>query len=72
MFGFFQKSIEEYKKNAVGLAKVEAIYFPSMALMIGLSTLVTIMVGVMQALQDSSKLGWFVEFVIYINMLTLP
>ncbi len=72
MLGFFQKNSEEYKKNAVGLAKVEAIYFPSMALMIGLSTLVTIMLGGMQALQDSSKVGLIVEFVIYINMLTFP
>jgi ATP-binding cassette subfamily B multidrug efflux pump len=72
MFGFFKKNSEAYKKNAVGLAKVEAIYFPSMALMIGLSTLVTIMVGGMQALQDSSKVGLIVEFVIYINMLTFP
>lgn len=72
MFGFFRKNSEEYKKNAVGLAKVEAIYFPSMALMIGLSTLVTILVGGMQALEDSSKVGLIVEFVIYINMLTFP
>ncbi|MES2329754.1 MAG: ABC transporter ATP-binding protein [Bacteroidota bacterium] len=72
MFGFFKKNSEAYKKNAVGLAKVEAVYFPSMALMIGLSTLVTIMVGGMQALQDSSKVGLIVEFVIYINMLTFP
>jgi ATP-binding cassette subfamily B protein len=72
MLGFFQKNSEEYKKNAVGLAKVEAIYFPSMALMIGLSTLVTIMIGGMEALQDTSKVGLIVEFVIYINMLTFP
>ena len=72
MLGFFKKNSEAYKKNAVGLAKVEAVYFPSMALMIGLSTLVTIMVGGMQALQDSSKVGLIVEFVIYINMLTFP
>lgn len=72
MLGFFQKNSEEYKKNAVGLAKVEAIYFPSMALMIGLSTLVTIMIGGMQALQDTNKVGLIVEFVIYINMLTFP
>jgi ATP-binding cassette subfamily B protein len=72
MLGFFQKNSEAYKKNAVGLAKVEAIYFPSMALMIGLSTLITIMLGGMQALEDSSKLGLIVEFVIYINMLTFP
>jgi ATP-binding cassette subfamily B multidrug efflux pump len=72
MLGFFKKNSEAYKKNAVGLAKVEAVYFPSMALMIGLSTLVTIMVGGMQALNDSSKVGLIVEFVIYINMLTFP
>ena len=72
MLGFFQKNSEEYKKNAVGLAKVEAVYFPSMALMIGLSTLVTIMIGGMQALQDTNKIGLIVEFVIYINMLTFP
>ena len=39
MLGFFAKNSEDYKKNAIGLAKVESIYFPSMALMIGLSTL---------------------------------
>ncbi len=72
MLGFFKKNSESYKKNAVALARVEAVYFPSMALMIGLSTLVTIMVGGMQALQDSSKVGLIVEFVIYINMLTFP
>ncbi|HMD00339.1 MAG TPA: ABC transporter transmembrane domain-containing protein, partial [Ferruginibacter sp.] len=45
MFGFFKKNSEEYRKNALSLAKTEAIYFPSMALLIGLSTLITIMVG---------------------------
>jgi len=72
MLGFFRKNSEEYKKNAVGLAKVEAIYFPSMALMIGISTLITIMIGGIQALEDSSKVGLIVEFVIYINLLTFP
>ncbi|TDO25130.1 ABC transporter ATP-binding protein [Sediminibacterium goheungense] len=72
MMGFFQKNSESYKKNAIGLAKVEAIYFPSMALMIGISTLVTIFMGGMQALEDPTKVGLVVEFVIYINMLTFP
>lgn len=72
MMGFFQRNSESYKKNAISLAKVEAIYFPSMALMIGLSTLVTIFIGGIQALQDPGKVGLVVEFVIYINMLTFP
>lgn len=72
MLGFFEKNSEAYKKNAIGLAKVEAFYFPSMALMIGISTLATIFVGGLQAMQDPSKVGMIVEFVIYINMLTFP
>lgn len=72
MMGFFNKNSDDYKKQAVSLAKVEAIYFPSMALMIGLSTLITIAVGGWYALQDTSRVGIIVEFVMYINMLTFP
>jgi ATP-binding cassette, subfamily B, multidrug efflux pump len=73
MFGFFNNNSEEYKKNAIGLAKVESLYFPSMALMIGLSTLITVGIGSYQALSDpGSRAGIIVEFVIYINMLTFP
>jgi len=45
MFSFFEKNSEEYRDNAIGLAKMEAMYFPSMTLLIGLSTLLTIMIG---------------------------
>jgi ATP-binding cassette subfamily B multidrug efflux pump len=72
MLGFFAKNSEDYRKNAISLAKVEAIYFPSMALMIGLSTLITILIGSQMALADPTKVGLIVEFVIYINMLTFP
>lgn len=72
MLGFFEKNSSDYKSNAIGLAKVEALYFPSMALLIGISTLLTIFVGGMQAMQDPGKVGMIVEFVIYINMLTFP
>ena len=72
MLGFFKKNSELYRHNAVGLAKVEAFYAPTMALMIGLSTLLTIYLGGLQALADPSKVGTVIEFVIYINMLTFP
>ena len=72
MILFFKQNSEEYRKNAVGLARVEAIYFPSMTLMVGLSTLLTIFIGGNLALHDPSKVGIIVEFVIYINMLTFP
>ena len=72
MLGFFKKNSELYRQNAVSLAKVEAFYAPTMALMIGLSTLITIYLGGLQALQDPSKVATVIEFVIYINMLTIP
>lgn len=72
MLGFFTRNSEEYKQNAIALARVEAVYFPSMTLMIGISTLVTILIGGFQALEDSSRVGTIVEFVIYINMLNFP
>lgn len=74
MLGFFAKNSEEYKKNAVGLAKVEAIYFPSITLLIGLSTLFTIMIGGLYYIHGSHNIGLntIVEFVMYINMLTFP
>ena len=72
MLGFFKKNSELYRQNAVSLAKVEAFYAPAMALMIGLSTLLTIYLGGLQALHDPSKVATVIEFVIYINMLTFP
>ncbi len=72
MLGFFKTNSELYRKNAVSLAMVEAFYTPTMALMIGLSTLLTIYLGGVQAIKDPSQIGTIVEFVIYINMLTFP
>jgi ATP-binding cassette subfamily B protein len=74
MLRFFTHNSEEYRKNAVGLAKVESIYFPSMGLMIGLSTLLAIMIGGMYTIygRHSTDLGTITEFVIYITMLTFP
>ncbi len=74
MLGFFTANSEDYKKNALGLAKTEAIYFPSMALLIGISTLVTIMVGALDVVNNrgGTTVGTIAEFVLYIQMLTFP
>ena len=74
MLRYFTHNSEEYRKNAVGLAKVESIYFPSMGLMIGLSTLLTIMIGGLYVIygRHNTDIGTITEFVIYITMLTFP
>ena len=74
MMGFFKKNSEDYRDNALSLAKTEAIYFPSMALLIGLSTLITIMVGSLDVINNAgdASVGRIAEFVMYIQMLTFP
>lgn len=72
MLGFFEKNSEAYRRNAISLAKTEAIYFPSMGLIIGLSTLLTIMIGGIYAIQGSISVGVIGEFVMYVLLLTFP
>jgi ATP-binding cassette, subfamily B, multidrug efflux pump len=73
MLNFFKKNSEDYRSNALSLAKTEAIYFPSMGLLIGLSTLITVMVGMFDVINNvPNAAGKIVEFVMYIQMLTFP
>lgn len=74
MFRFFAENSEHYRKNAIALARVEAIYFPSIQLLIGISTLFTIMIGGLYYINHEHQitLGTIVEFIVYVNMLTFP
>jgi ATP-binding cassette subfamily B protein len=73
MVGFFEQNSEAYRKQAIGLARVEAIYSPAIVFIIGVSTLITIMMGGLYYLRgDIVEVGIIVEFVLYINMLTFP
>ncbi len=72
MEGFFKKNSEDYRSNAISLAKTEAIYFPSMGLMIGLSTLLTIMIGGFYVINGSMTIGVIGEFIMYLLLLTFP
>lgn len=69
---FFDQESENYKLSSVNLAMTEAIYFPSMQLMIGLSTLLTVMIGGIQAIHGQITIGSIAEFVVYVNLLMWP
>ncbi len=74
MLNFFRVNSEAYRGNALSLAKTEAIYFPSMGLLIGFSTLITILVGGLDVVNnvEGASVGKIAEFVLYIQMLTFP
>ena len=69
---FFQHQSEDYKNKALKLARVQALFFPLMILLVSLSTLLTIYVGGKLVVAGEVTTGNIAEFVIYINMLTWP
>ena len=68
----FQSEGEEYKKRNMQLAKINALFFPMMLLLMGLSTLIVIYLGGKEVEKGAFTPGNLAEFVIYLNMLIWP
>ncbi len=62
----------EYKSKQLALAKVDALFFPSLFFLTGLSSLIVILVGGVLVATGQEKIGIIPEFILYINMLTWP
>ncbi|HEX4957242.1 MAG TPA: ABC transporter ATP-binding protein [Lacibacter sp.] len=69
---FFERNSEGYRASATGLAKTEAIYFPAMALVIGISTLLVILIGGLEYMKGQIQFGDMAAFIMYLTMLTFP
>jgi len=72
MVRHFTTQSDDYKDKALGLAKVNAAFYPLMLLLIGASTILTVYIGGLQVVRGSITPGNIAEFVIYVNMLTWP
>ncbi len=68
----FEIQSNDYKRDSMGLVKVSALFYPTMLLLIGLSTILTIYIGGIQVMNGSITAGNIAEFIIYINQLTFP
>ena len=69
----FEALSEKCKKSQISLVKLQALFFPLMILLIGLSNLLVIYVGGIQYLEGKLEgIGTIAEFIIYVNMLTWP
>ena len=69
---YFESESEIFKKRSLELANVNALFYPLMILMIGISTILTIYIGALQVDAGNASPGNIAEFVIYINYLTWP
>ncbi|WP_458626774.1 ABC transporter ATP-binding protein [Winogradskyella sp. PC D3.3] len=69
----FEKLSAENRQKQINLTKVQALFFPMMILLIGISNLIVIYIGGMQYMDgEIEQIGTIAEFIIYVNMLTWP
>jgi ATP-binding cassette subfamily B multidrug efflux pump len=68
----FALESEDYKTHSMGLVKVNALFYPLMLLLIGLSNIITIFIGGMEVMKGTITPGNIAEFLVYLNLLTFP
>lgn len=62
----------EYKNKALRLTFVNALFFPLILALIGLSVILTVYIGGLEVMRGSITTGNIAEFIIYVNLLTWP
>ncbi|MCL4119776.1 UNVERIFIED_CONTAM: hypothetical protein GTU68_030960 [Idotea baltica] len=60
------------KEKNIHLQKANALFFPLMLLLIGISNLIVIYVGGNQYINGEIQSGVIIEFILYVNILTWP
>ena len=68
----FTKESNDYKTKSLSLAFVNALFFPLIMGLIGLSVILTVYGGSLEVLNGQISTGVIAEFIIYVNMLTWP
>ena len=68
----FDKIADMSKEKNISLYKIQALFFPLMILLIGISNLTVIYVGGKQYINGEIPIGVIAEFILYVNMLTWP
>jgi len=68
----FDTLADESKEKNIDLYKVQAIFFPLMVLLIGVSNLLVIYIGGKQYIAGEIPIGVIAEFILYVNILTWP
>jgi ATP-binding cassette subfamily B protein len=69
---YFNDRAENYKNLNMDLVRTNALFFPLLLVLVGVSTLMTIFIGGKEVIAGNITLGNVAEFVIYVNMLTWP
>ena len=68
----FALESQEYRDKSLKLTFVNALFFPLIMGLIGMSVILTVFIGGDQVIDGSLTIGNIAEFIIYVNMLTWP
>lgn len=68
----FEEETDNYKIASLSLVKTNALFMPVIVLLIGISTIITVYIGGVQAIDGTISTGIVLQFVMYVNMLTWP
>ncbi len=68
----FALETDRYRRESLKLTRVQALFFPLIMGLIGISTILTVYAGSTEVINGNLTLGNIAEFVIYVNLLTWP
>lgn len=68
----FTTESDTYKQKSLNLAFVNALFFPLIMALVGLSTILTVYVGGREVIAGNLSIGNIAEFIMYVYMLTWP
>lgn len=68
----FDEIANESKNKNIYLQQANALFFPLMVLLIGISNLLVVYVGGKQYINNEIQIGTIIEFMLYVNILTWP
>jgi ATP-binding cassette subfamily B multidrug efflux pump len=68
----FAAESENYKTHSMALVKVQALFFPVMLLLVGLSNVIIMYIGGIEVIKGTITPGNIAEFIVYLNQLTFP
>ena len=68
----FTKETNNYKFRALKLTFIQALFFPLVMGMVGLSVILVVYIGGVEVMNGAVSTGNIAEFIIYVNLLTWP
>ena len=68
----FAEASSAYRSKSLGLVKVDSLFTPLIALLVGFSTILVVYIGSQEVIAGRMTVGNITEFIMYVFMLTWP